>query len=99
MTWDLLPLLNVGVAGAMLVLFATGRINSRRELDDVRRDCERRVESAERREEIWRTAYLAAEERGRVRDDQVGELLEMGRTMTDVWKAVERIAARGGGPP
>jgi hypothetical protein len=76
----------------------SGRLISGRVLADARADWQARIDAAERREELWRTAYLSQFERGVIRDDQVSELLEMSRTQAAIWEAVQRLAAQRGAP-
>jgi hypothetical protein len=57
----------------------TGRLVSRRVLEDVRTDRDARVAEARAEVDNWRAAYLAEVERARVLLAAVDELLELGR--------------------
>lgn len=55
---------------------------------------ERLAESLERERE-WRAAWMTSEERGRVRDAQTGDLLEMARTTDALVRALPRVLREG----
>ena len=58
---------------------------------------ERLSESTEREKE-WRAAWLAEQQKGSVRDQQVGDLLELARTTDALVRALPRAIQQGDAP-
>lgn len=58
---------------------------------------ERLAESIERERE-WRASWMTSEERGRVRDEQVADLLELARTTDALVRALPRAIRTGDAP-
>lgn len=105
---ELTPYAIIGsfVAGLGLVVLAglramlTGRLWTKTAVDKLEAALGERAAAAERREQQWHQAYGAEAERGRVRDDQVSDLLEVSKTMSDVLGALRTlVSARHGDPP
>jgi len=69
-------------AGAMLclaiVLILTGKLIWHKQLHDVRKDCDKRVEQAEREAIRWRSAYEYSEEARRIDARHAEHLLDLG---------------------
>lgn len=75
-----------------VVLIAMGRLIPRSTHQDA-------VRRADRRAEDYKAAWEASEERGRVRDEQVGAMLEGYRTMEELLRSIDRASrdpAHGG---
>lgn len=82
---DSIPLDNIGVVGLVVLLgwmLATGRLVTRREADEIRRD----------RDE-WRRAWEAASSDAQSSSAQVAELLEHARVADATLRALSQVAA------
>lgn len=90
---DLAPLLDVGLGGLVatgLLLIWTGRLVPSGTVDKL---------LAGRDERITEYKALLEEARsdGRRKDEQIGELLEVGRTSAHVLEEIRKVAAHGPG--
>lgn len=78
---------------ALVVLFIlVGRLVPRATVNDVRADRDARIAELAQERDTWRAAYMEEAAARRVAQDQVGELLEFGRTADHVLRSLPRPA-------
>lgn len=96
LSWEGFSGLNLslsGLLGLAILLVLLGGLIPRYVVNQIRADRDTRL--AEAREEItnWRSAYQTSEEARSLQSQQLGELLEQGRT-TDAFIRSLQVAAR-----
>ncbi|MGW4493730.1 hypothetical protein [Streptomyces sp. NPDC004376] len=76
------------LVGLIVLMVLTGRLVTRRQLDDVRADKDALIAAERDEKTTWREAHRISEEARREAQDQAGELLELARTATHFYKAL-----------
>ncbi|MFD4786606.1 hypothetical protein ACFWN1_05890 [Streptomyces sp. NPDC058459] len=80
------------LVGLIVLMVLTGRLVTRRQLDDVRADKDAQITAERDEKATWREAHRVSEEARREAQDQAGELLELARTAGHFYKALPQAA-------
>jgi hypothetical protein len=76
------------LVGLVVLMVLTGRLVTRRQLDDVRADRDARLAEIAAERDTWREAHRVSEEARREAQDQTGELLELSRVSAHLLSAL-----------
>ncbi|MGY4960361.1 hypothetical protein [Streptomyces sp. 900105245] len=78
------------LVGVIVLMVLTGRLVTRRQLDDLRADKDAQIAAEREEKQTWREAHRVSEEARRDAQDQAGELLELSRVATHFFSALPR---------
>lgn len=79
------------VVALAVILVLTGRLVPRRNLEDVRKDRDARIEEARAEAATWRRAWELERDVRELQAKHIEELLEFGRTTTRVLSALPPV--------
>lgn len=77
-----------------VVLVLTGKLVWHKQLQEVRKDADRRVEQADRETARWRSAFEYSEQARRIDAEHAGKLLEFGHATNRFYSALP-VASKG----
>lgn len=87
---------NVGpdtLIALVIVLFFTGRIVTRKQLQDLRDDRDARLREARAEAAAWQRAWETERDARRVQSAHIDELLDVGRATSKLLNALPSVAA------
>lgn len=84
----------IGILSLAVLMLFTGRLFTRRHVDDMRTDRDARIADAKEITQTWRTAYEASEAARRETETLVRESLETSRAVLHIVQAL-RTASGG----
>jgi hypothetical protein len=79
--------------GLVILLLFTGRIVTRKQLQDVREDRDARVREARAESAAWQRAWELERDARRVQSTHIEELLEVGRATSKFLNALPAVSA------
>lgn len=88
--------LALAMLSTLYLALATGRLYTRKAVDDLKQAHKERLDAANRREDRAWEAHQVAEERARVRDAQFDDLLKVNEFIRQVWEALAQLQQQQG---
>lgn len=85
------PVLQVSAAalvGVVCLLILTGRLATRKTVEDLRKDKDKQIAAANKETAFWRRAWETERQARKIESGHVGELLEATRITTHVLSAL-----------
>ncbi len=83
---------SAALVGLIVLMVLTGRLVTRKQLEDVRADKDAQITALIQERDTWREAHRVSEEARREAQDQAGELLEYSRVSAHFFAALPRAA-------